>query len=141
MWRCSGTLISPTVFLTAGHCTEAPAASATIWFEADVEAGIPANGYPFGGPTSHDGTPFTHPQFDSAAFYLHDLGVVVLDAPVVMPEYGTLPTEGLLDPLATKRGRQDTTFTAVGYGLQKINPVFVPPGCRAARTPHRRLQK
>lgn len=27
--------------------------------------------------------------------------------------------------MATQRGQQDVTFTAVGYGLQKINPVFV----------------
>ena len=30
LFRCSGALIAPTVFLTAGHCTAAPAARATI---------------------------------------------------------------------------------------------------------------
>ena len=125
MWRCSGTLIAPRLFLTAGHCTEAPAASATIWFEEDVESGIPDNGYPFGGGTSVDGTPYTHPQFNPAAFYLFDLGVVVLDQPAKMKHYGALPDEGALDALATERGLQDTTLTAVGYGLQQINPVFV----------------
>ena len=41
LWRCSGALIAPRLFLTAGHCTETPATSATIWFEEDVDAGIP----------------------------------------------------------------------------------------------------
>lgn len=125
MWRCSGTLISPTLFLTAGHCTEPPAARATIWFEADVDAGMPDNGYPYGGPTSVDGTPYTHPMYDPNAFYLHDLGVVVLDTPVTKDQYGALPPLGLLDSLAKARGLKDVTFTAVGYGLQRINPVFL----------------
>ena len=80
LWRCSGTLISPTVFLTAGHCTEAPAAHAEIWFAADVQAGQPGNGYPFTGDVG--GTTYLHPQFDPNAFFLFDLGVVVLDTPV-----------------------------------------------------------
>ena len=32
LWRCSGTLLSARVFVTAGHCTEDPAAHAEIWF-------------------------------------------------------------------------------------------------------------
>lgn len=125
LWRCSGTLLSPTLFLTAGHCTEAPATRATVWFESDVQAGIPDNGYPSGGPTSVDGTVFTHPSYDPNAFYLFDLGVVILDEPVEMAEYGALPELGTLDSLKNKKGQQDRTVVAVGYGLQKINPVFV----------------
>jgi hypothetical protein len=123
LWRCSGTLLSPTLFLTAGHCTEAPAAHVEIWFDADVESGIPDNGYPFTGDVS--GTPYTHPQYDPNAFYLYDLGVVVLDEPMVIGEYGVLPELNVLDQMARRRGKQDVTFTAVGYGLQRINPVFV----------------
>lgn len=123
LWRCSGTLLSPTIYLTAGHCTEAPAAHVEIWFDADVESGIPANGYPFEGQVG--GTPYTHPQFNPNAFFLYDLGVVVLDSPVYMPTYGVLPKQDVLDKMARQRGRQDVTFTAVGYGLQRINPVFV----------------
>src|SRR5262245_42590327 len=77
LWRCSGTLLSPTLFLTAGHCTESPAAHVEIWFDTDVESGIPANGYPFNGDVG--GTPHTHPSYDPNAFFLFDLGVVVLD--------------------------------------------------------------
>ena len=120
LWRCSGTLISPTLFLTAGHCTEAPAAHVEIWFDADVESGIPANGYPLTGEAS--GTPFTHPQYDPNAFYLHDLGVVVLDEPVIASTYGALPSLNQLDALKSGKAKQDTFFTAVGYGLQKAFP-------------------
>jgi V8-like Glu-specific endopeptidase len=120
LWRCSGTLLSPTIFLTAGHCTEAPAAHIEIWFDADVQSGIPANGYPNTGDVG--GTPYTHPNYNPNAFYLFDLGVVVLDEPVSMSQYGELPTLNQLDSLKTRRGQQDVTFTAVGYGLQKSFP-------------------
>lgn len=120
LWRCSGTLLSPTLFLTAGHCTEAPAASAEIWFDSDVESGIPDNGYPFEGDVS--GTTYTHPQYNPNAFYLYDLGVVVLDEPYVLDEYGALPELNELDQYSTKRGQNKVTFTAVGYGLQESFP-------------------
>lgn len=117
LWRCSGTLLSPTVFLTAGHCTESPAAHVEIWFDADVESGIPANGYPYEGQVG--GTPYTHPQYDPNAFYLYDLGVVVLDKKVRMSQYGALPPLNSLDSLSPSA---NTLFTAVGYGLQESFP-------------------
>jgi len=120
LWRCSGTLMSPTVFLTAGHCTEAPAAHAEIWFDADVQSGVPANGYPFTGEVG--GTTYTHPQYDPNAFYLHDLGVVVLDEPHAMGAYGALPELDQLDALKPGNVKKDVFFTAVGYGLQKAFP-------------------
>jgi len=122
LWRCSGTLLSDTVFLTAGHCTEAPAAHAEIWFDADVQSGIPANGYPFTGDVG--GTTYTHPDYNPNAFFLRDVGVVVLDSSFPSPngEYGELPSLDQLDALKTKRGLQDVTFTAVGYGLQESFP-------------------
>ena len=123
LWRCSGTLISPRLYLTAGHCTEAPAAHVEIWFDADVDAGIPENGYPFEGPVG--GTPHTHPSYDPNAFFLFDMGMVVLDKPVKMKKYGALPGLNVLDSYATRRGRQDVTFTAVGYGQQAASPVPV----------------
>lgn len=119
LWRCSGTLISPTVYLTAGHCTEAPAEHVEIWFDADVESGIPANGYPTTGEVG--GTPYTHSDYDPGAFYVRDLGMVVLERDFASPNgvYGALPDYGEFDSLKPSR---HVTFTAVGYGLQKSFP-------------------
>jgi V8-like Glu-specific endopeptidase len=120
LWRCSGTLISPTVYVTAGHCTDDPAVTAELWFQSDLEP-VPADfGYPTDGEVS--GTVYTHPLYDPDAFYLHDLGIVVLDEPVVLDEYAQLPTLNLLDTLAANKGKKNVTFTSVGYGLQKAFP-------------------
>lgn len=122
VWRCSGTLISPTVYVTAGHCTDG-ADSAKVWFETDVDAGRATNGYPFGGGTEVSGSVYTHPLYVPSAFFLYDLGVVVLDEPVELDDYASLPDEGAVDDLG--KGRKKAVVTAVGYGLQaaSANPV------------------
>jgi hypothetical protein len=141
LWRCSGTLLSPTLFLTAGHCTEAPAAHVEIWFSAGpvpLGTGYPAAGaHPCAGitgyPCSGDvgGTPYTHPSYNPDAFFLYDLGVVVLDEPMVMSAYGALPELNQLDAL--KPGKR-STFTSVGYGLQASFPDAAAWKNVAART-------
>jgi trypsin len=125
LWRCSGTLISPTVFVTAGHCTFG-ADHAVIYFEAgpiipdpdftlDTRSCVGIEGYPCGGGIT--GSVHTHPDFDENAFFLHDLGVVILDEPVVLNGYGALPELGALNDLS-----KGAVFTSVGYGLQKSFP-------------------
>lgn len=129
MWRCSGTLIAPTYVLTAGHCAsnypDAPATGMRIFTESDVQNGD--NTYPFGGgPNSVEAVRWAaHPLFETAPFFVHDVGMIELSEPVYLDEYGTLPDVNQLDALKTRRGLQDVTFTSVGYGLQEINPVFI----------------
>ena len=57
--RCSASLLSPTVVLTAGHCTDGTVA-ARVWFDEDVQNN---SEYPFSGGTSYDGIPYTNPDF------------------------------------------------------------------------------
>jgi hypothetical protein len=135
---CSGTLISPRVFLTAGHCTQ---------FE--VERNLPAYvsfdpTYKPGASKLIKGTPYTHPKFcfptseDKGKCRLppkrpekvgtlprdvrYDVGVVVLKEPVRMATYGALPDAGLGDTL--KEGQR---LTVVGYGATGFDIDGGPP--------------
>jgi len=131
-FRCSATMLSPTVVLTAGHCTsnypDEPFTGMRVFTESDVDNGD--NTYPdAGGPNSVEAVSWAaHPNYETAPFFMNDVGVVILEEPGVILDigyYGTLPDVDQLDELKTKRGRHKTFFTAVGYGLQRINPVFV----------------
>jgi hypothetical protein len=128
-FRCSATLLSPTVALTAGHCTsdfpDAPFTGMRVFTESDVQNGD--NTYPFGGGNNcvEAAEWRAHPLYETAPFYMHDVGIVILEEPIYLDEYGELPEVDQLDALKKRRGLQETTFTAVGYGLQRINPVFV----------------
>ena len=130
-FRCSGSLISPTVVLTAGHCAGENATATRpaefsgmrIFNEANVQADLTYPGP--GGPHTIEATSWkSHPLFTEAQFFLHDVGIIHLAQPVNLPsnQYGRLPAAGQLDGL--QPGNQ-TTFTAVGYGLQYINPVKI----------------
>ena len=131
-FRCSATLLSPTVVLTAGHCTsnygyieeEGDYVAMRVFTESDVDNGN--NNYPFAGPNSVEATRWAaHPLYPTAPFFVHDVGMVELAEPIYLDEYGQLPPVDSLDKLKTKRGLQNRSFTSVGYGLQRINPVFI----------------
>jgi hypothetical protein len=119
-WRCTGTLISSTVLLTAGHCTalEGPA---RVWFDESVTTAL---GYPTSGGLT--GTAHVYPGWQGGLFLpdTGDAGVVVLDSPVDIAEFPSLAAVGSLDALATRRGQQSVAFEVVGYGLQSVKPVL-----------------
>ena len=134
IWRCSGSLISPTEFLTAGHCADTGdgAVSARVYFQQDAGANYdpvlgydPVTGYPDFCALGTEGTLcatsdelYNYGFANFAGFpNTHDVGMVILDQPISMPEYGELPEVGVLDDLGTARGKKDTIFTVSGYGL------------------------
>jgi len=149
-FRCSGTLLSATVLLTAGHCTNnfpgSPYTGMRVFTESDVQGGIgTTNNYPNPGPNSVEAVFWAaHPEYETGPFFTHDVGVVILQAPGVVlapSQYGKLPSVNQLDIMKTRRGQQDLTFTAVGYGLQESFPdpaMFLATNSRTrySATPH-----
>jgi trypsin len=138
LWRCTGTMVAATVYLTAGHCTGidpdlgvAPD-SAQVWFSSGpiprgtyAFDGTPCKasdtGYPCKGEFS--GTPVPHPGWNGFLTLpnTHDMGVVRLSQ---APNVGLtkIAPAGYLDGLATQRGLQNVNFTLVGYGVQFERP-------------------
>jgi secreted trypsin-like serine protease len=106
--ECSGVLIAPRVFLTAGHCTNhaLAAGGAYVVFGDALDPGS---------WTPIHGTAVTDPAFGHDSSDPHDLGVIVLDqnAPVAP---ATLPTAGADDRLA----KDGVAPLSVGYGYSGL---------------------
>jgi V8-like Glu-specific endopeptidase len=101
---CSGTLISPTVFLTAAHCAT-DGERVAVTFDADYEDG----------DTVHLGTFQADPLYPGSSSDSHDIAVVVLDKAVKGITPSQLPEAGSLSDLS-----RDQRFTSVGYGAYEV---------------------
>ena len=136
--RCSGSLIDDgtpedgsRVVVTAGHCTDdgtgdAVAVSARLWFRQDAGTRYdgtrdPLTGYPDkcidDRSVELDACVTAHEMYnygfdDFAGFPNHrDVGVIILDKPVILPEYATIA------PAGTITSNKSVQLTVSGYGI------------------------
>ena len=106
---CSGTLISPTVFLTAAHC-DLETSTMQVMFDDELT----------GSTTIYTGTWVPNPRYRKAQSDPGDLALVIFPTPVTGITPALLPTAGLLSRMkANGTLTQRTRFTSVGYGAQE----------------------
>jgi secreted trypsin-like serine protease len=134
-FRCSATLISPTVLVTAAHCTDGDLGRVLVDFRS-VVANQPPSGYPVAASPAagytqaeieaagfRSGTAHTHPAYSHFTDLANwnDVGVIVLDRPVTTIAPASLATLGTLDGIG-QRNLRHTLFRAVGYGTEVRKP-------------------
>lgn len=137
LFRCSATLVTPTVLLTAGHCTYGVVDKVAVTFRTTVAetapAPLPTPTGPSGGFSGTEGgqwvygTPHTHPQYSDFTDLKNwnDAGVVVLDAPVTGIRPDRIAATSVLDRLS-QPALVKTSFTFVGYGTEIRKPTSGP---------------
>jgi V8-like Glu-specific endopeptidase len=106
---CSGTLISPTVFLTAAHCGQGKRGTARVTFSSHYKRG----------DAVYTGRYIPDARYDPEADG-YDIAVVVFDSPIPGIKPARLPAAGLLSRMQADGSLQNAKFTPVGYG--SLNP-------------------
>jgi hypothetical protein len=100
---CSGTLISPTHFLTAAHC-DIGTSEVTLTFESVYTSKSKL----------YEGTFYGDPLYNQSQSDPHDIAVVVFEKPIRGIEPAQLPILRQFESVA-----KDQKFTTVGYGGQE----------------------
>ena len=138
-FRCSATLISPTILLTAAHCTEGTLGSTLVTFDSVIAeqppSPFPVAADPSVGYTPEElaaagylsGTAQTHPEYSGFTDLdnWNDVGVIVLDEPVTGITPATLAPTNYLDQFA-QPALNSTIFEVVGYGTEVRKPESGP---------------
>jgi hypothetical protein len=121
---CSGSLVSPTVFLSASHCTAAleQRGITDVWVTFDPQFTQKSKLY--------HGTYHTNPLYNQAQSDPGDIAVITLDKAISGITPVQLPKAGLLDQMKASGTLNRTRFTSVGYGIQE--PQTGPGGITAA---------
>jgi hypothetical protein len=160
-FRCTATLVTPTVLITAAHCTVDTLGKTLVDFRSIV-ALQPPSGYPVAGNTAAgyteseienagfvSGTAHAHPDYsnftDLATW--NDVGVIVLDHAVTGLGTSQIAPRDYLEAYH-QPVLNSTIFTTVGYGTevrkpdsgpQKPTPESYPLIRRVAEEPGQKL--
>jgi secreted trypsin-like serine protease len=138
LWRCSGSLLNESTVLTAGHCTDTKsgAVSAIVWasqeggsqYDPVTDTADPRTGYPY---YCYDSAQYPCSTSDTLIEYGYignvylqgnnrDVGMLILDDPIVLDEYASIAAAGTVDQLPV-----GTEITYSGYGVSGEKPVVV----------------
>jgi secreted trypsin-like serine protease len=117
---CSGSLVSPTVVMTAAHCViDEPPQRFWVTFDPSIDDDA----------TAYHGTAAYDPRaYTTGESHPYDIAVIVLDHAVTGITPVELPTEGLLSDLEATHDLRNQTFTAVGYGTVRTSKQGGPAG-------------
>ena len=131
-FRCSATQVSPTVILTAAHCTAGTLGLTLVTFESVIAEAppspLPVAADPSKGYTEADlagriyGTAYAHPNYSNFTDLKNwnDVGVVVLSKPLAHATSALAPLNRL-DQIPSGE-LSKTIFTGVGYGTEVRKP-------------------
>ncbi|MFI7062679.1 trypsin-like serine protease [Kribbella sp. NPDC050124] len=160
-FRCTATLVSPTVLVTAAHCTKGTLGKTLVTFDS-VIAEQPPSPFPVAADPSKgytqaelemagykSGTAATHPQYSDFTDLnnWNDVGVIVLDRPVTNIAPAKIAPANYLNAYQQPK-LNSTIFRSVGYGTevrkadsgpQKPTPMSYPLLRRWADEPGQKL--